>query len=301
MVVPCSAFLCYGENMNNITDVVPDELRQWIINSLRCGSLRGDMINRLVAGGHTVDFATKCIDLVMHSGEYPTKQADDAPYQYDESRIPRKVQIHLTDRTLRMLFRSTAPEVVFADNFLSHEECDELIAMAGPLTRSVIIDDISGDRVHINGRTSTGTFFDHTDNPLIEKIERRIAEFTNWPKENCEAIQVLHYGLGCEYVNHYDFFPKNSTVDKINNAKGGVRVATIIMYLNDVEDGGDTDFPIPGFSITPKKGAVLYFSYTNSIGQSDKATLHAGKPVTQGEKWIAVTWQRQYSLDQVVI
>jgi prolyl 4-hydroxylase len=287
--------------MSDLSDAVPKKLKEWIVSSLRCGALRIDMINRLVASGQDADYAAKCIDLVMHSGAYPTRQANDAPYQYEESRILRKLQIRLSDRTLRMLFRSVTPDVVFAENFLSSDECDELIELAGPLSPSILIDGVSGDRVHAAGRTSTGTYFEHAANPLIDTIERRIAEFTNWPRENSEPIQTLHYGTGDEYVDHYDFFPKNTTVDRINNAKGGARVSTVIMYLNDVEDGGETCFPIPGFSIIPKKGAVLYFSYTNSIGQSDKSTLHAGRPVCQGEKWIAVTWQRQHSLDTVVI
>jgi len=55
----------------------------------------------------------------------------------------------------------------------------------------------------------------------------------------------------------------------------------------------DGIFPDIGLSVTPKKGAVVYFEYCNSQNQVDRLTLHAGKPVVAGEKWIATKWMRQ--------
>lgn len=56
--------------------------------------------------------------------------------------------------------------------------------------------------------------------------------------ENGEDIQVLRYEHGQKYDPHYDFF-----LDKVNSAKGGHRIATVLMYLSDVEKGGETVFP----------------------------------------------------------
>lgn len=56
--------------------------------------------------------------------------------------------------------------------------------------------------------------------------------------ENGEDIQVLRYEPGQKYDPHYDYF-----VDKVNAARGGHRVATVLMYLTDVEKGGETVFP----------------------------------------------------------
>ena len=50
--------------------------------------------------------------------------------------------------------------------------------------------------------------------------------------------------------------------------------------------GGETVFPVAGLSVTPRRGNAVYFEYTNSHMQVDQKSLHAGAPVTQGEKWV---------------
>jgi prolyl 4-hydroxylase len=74
---------------------------------------------------------------------------------------------------------------------------------------------------------------------------------------------------------------------------GGQRVSTMVMYLNEVEEGGTTIFPEIGLEVVPKKGSAVYFEYTNSQNQLDRLTLHGGSPVTRGEKWIVTKWMRQ--------
>lgn len=56
--------------------------------------------------------------------------------------------------------------------------------------------------------------------------------------ENGEATQVLRYGPGQKYEGHYDYF-----FDRVHNQRGGHRYATVLMYLNNVEEGGETVFP----------------------------------------------------------
>jgi len=51
-------------------------------------------------------------------------------------------------------------------------------------------------------------------------------------------MQILHYEHGQKYEPHFDYF-----MDKINQEIGGHRVATVLMYLSDVDKGGETVFP----------------------------------------------------------
>lgn len=49
--------------------------------------------------------------------------------------------------------------------------------------------------------------------------------------------------VGClqaseEYRPHFDYFH-----DTFNTQNGGQRIATMLMYLSDVEEGGETVFP----------------------------------------------------------
>lgn len=62
--------------------------------------------------------------------------------------------------------------------------------------------------------------------------------------ENGEDIQVLRYEPGQKYDPHYDYF-----ADKVNIARGGHRIVTVLMYLSDVEKGGETVFPSAEVSI----------------------------------------------------
>lgn len=51
-------------------------------------------------------------------------------------------------------------------------------------------------------------------------------------------MQILHYEHGEKYEPHFDYFH-----DKANQELGGHRIATVLMYLSNVEKGGETIFP----------------------------------------------------------
>ena len=60
------------------------------------------------------------------------------------------------------------------------------------------------------------------------------------PEENGEGMQVLHYVNGQKYEPHHDYFHDTVNPQKSN---GGQRVATMLMYLTTVAEGGETVFP----------------------------------------------------------
>lgn len=77
----------------------------------------------------------------------------------------------------------------------------------------------------------------------------------------------------------------------------GSRILTFYIYLNDVEQGGGTNFPHvdplnPDFTILPKKGrAVLWPSVLNMAPETmDDRTLHQALPVEKGVKYGANAW-----------
>lgn len=59
------------------------------------------------------------------------------------------------------------------------------------------------------------------------------------------------------------------------------RYFTVLCYLNDDFDGGQTSFPRLNYSVTPRCGKVLIFPATY---------VHGAEPVTRGEKYILVSW-----------
>lgn len=203
--------------------------------------------------------------------------------------------IDTSDRRVFIGAKVERPVIITFDNLMSHEECDQLIALSqSRMKSSRVVDNETGKEELHPERTSTGTFFNICENEFITTLDRRIAEVMHWPMENGEGIQILNYQPGAEYRAHFDFFPYDLKGSQQHLATGGQRVSTLVMYLNDVEQGGETTFPDVGVSVVPKKGAAVYFEYCNSKGQVDPLTLHAGNPVIKGEKWIATKWMRQH-------
>jgi len=201
--------------------------------------------------------------------------------------------IDTADRGVRILFALNAPRVVLFGGLLSAEECDEMVRLATPkLSRSTVVNAATGAYDVHEARTSRGAHFERGENELVRKIEERIADLTSMPVENGEPIQILHYLPGAEYKPHFDYFdPKLQGNDKVL-AMGGQRIATLIMYLNDVESGGSTIFPDIGLDVLPHKGNAVFFAYSSERGELDSRTLHGGSPVAGGEKWIATKWIR---------
>ena len=195
--------------------------------------------------------------------------------------------IQTEDRNISIIARLEEPLIVILGNVLSDEECDELIALSkNKMQRSKI-----GASREVNEiRTSSGMFFQENENDTITKIEKRISAIMNIPIEHGDGIQILNYTPGQEYKAHFDFF--SPTSKSANNN----RISTLVMYLNDVEQGGETFFPKLNFSVAPKKGMAVYFEYFYTDQHINEQTLHGGAPVITGEKWIATQWMRKQKL-----
>ncbi|XP_039040275.1 probable prolyl 4-hydroxylase 4, partial [Hibiscus syriacus] len=180
---------------------------------------------------------------------------------------------------------SWKPRAFVYEGFLTDLECDHLISLVkSELKRSAVADNVSGESKLSEFRTSSGMFIAKAKDPIVDGIEDKISTWTFLPEENGEGIQVLRYEHGQKYEPHYDYF-----VDKVNIARGGHRIATVLMYLTNVTKGGETVFP-EAEVLKPKRGdALLFFSlYPNAI--PDPSSLHAGCPVIEGEKWSATKW-----------
>lgn len=193
--------------------------------------------------------------------------------------------IKTDDREIRILAKYEAPLVVVLGNVLSDEECDELINHSkDQLQRSKIGEDRAVNQI----RTSSGVFCE--DSETITRIEKRFSQIMNIPIEHGDGLQVLQYTAGQEYQPHYDFFAETSRASANN------RISTLVMYLNDVEEGGETAFPMLNMSVFPNKGMAVYFEYFYSNHELNDFTLHAGTPVIKGEKWVATMWMRRQAL-----
>ena len=156
-------------------------------------------------------------------------------------------------------------------------------------------------------RTSYGTFLNRRMDAVLARIEKKVALFTKIPEENMEDMQVLKYENGEKYGDHWDVFDERT----LNEKDGYQRIATVLMYLSDVELGGETAFPSstawvnpaqawadPPYtkcadkvvSVRPHKGDALLFFSLDPEDKLDTKSLHAGCPVLRGTKWSATKW-----------
>lgn len=270
------------------------EWQQWIHHNLSRGCTVPSLVEMMVQANFDARFAAECIADIQ-TGRNASDTRTEGPYVYEAPRFPMQGNVIATaDRDVHVSIRLDKPVIALLDDVLSLEECDELIRLSRiKLQRSTIVDPATGRETVIAERSSHGTFFHTGENAFITNLENRLATVMNWPAENGEGLQILNYQVGAEYKAHFDFFPPGDPGSAVHLAKGGQRVSTLVIYLNDVEGGGETMFPDVGLSVTPKKGSAVYFEYCNSLGQTDPLSLHCGVPVAAGEKWIATKWMRQ--------
>ncbi|KDR32913.1 preprotein translocase [Caballeronia zhejiangensis] len=269
--------------------------KNWLDENIRRGCSHQSMIDAMVANAFDPNTAHSILSRRIAGEEVDAAAvSSSASYVYGKQMLPQGPVIKANDCRARVLFSSSQPVVALLGDVLTEEECERLIEIGRQsVKQSAVVDPASGAEIIIRERTSQGAFVNGSVDPLVAKIDRRLAELTNIPLENGEDLHLLRYGIGGEYRPHFDYFPEELAGSRHHLQRGGQRIATVILYLNEVELGGETTFPNVGLSVRPQRGSALYFEYGNELGQVDPKTLHAGNPVEQGEKWIATKWIRR--------
>jgi len=202
------------------------------------------------------------------------------------AKIPQKIAENVS-------LWSSDPIIYVVDDFISSDECEAFItATKHQLQRATVIG--LDQEQELEGRTNSFAWLAHDANDLIHEASKRLSILTHVPIRNAEMFQVVHYKGGEEYKPHFDSFDSSTELGKKHWEPGGQRMITALIYLNDVADGGATYFPELDISIEPKKGNVLVFH--NTIPETTSIhprSLHAGMPVSSGEKWAANLWFRE--------
>ncbi len=189
-----------------------------------------------------------------------------------------------------------SPLVQASEGLLRGELCDWLIARARPrIAPATVNDPRSGVAERVDAvRTNSQAVFpvDQLDLVLLIVRERMVVA-SGFSQNGFEPPMVLHYAVGEQYRPHFDFFDVRIAGQAETVARGGQRVATFLVYLNDDFDGGETDFPRLGIRYRGKKGDALLFHNVDAAGQPDPRTLHAGLAPVRGEKWLFSQWIRR--------
>ncbi|KAH0467367.1 hypothetical protein IEQ34_004605 [Dendrobium chrysotoxum] len=206
------------------------------------------------------------------------------------------------------------PRVFLYEGFISDEECDHLLSLAnGKLDKPLATDNSTGvgstvDVVSLNN----GFELARGQDEIISRIEERISAWTFLPDENGEGMQIFHYRTneGSEPLYH-------GNQDNLENVIGGPRIATILIFLSNVSQGGEIIFPkskvkdsnskngkemmsecaSSGFAVKHVKSNALLIFNLHPNATVDERSLHGGCSVLEGEKWSAIKWIHVRAVD----
>jgi len=175
------------------------------------------------------------------------------------------------------------PRIFRVEGFLTEEECEHLINTAKDRLRPC--SEISAG---VN-RTGWGLFFRDGEekHEIVQNILQKMRIYVPITHES-EVMQVMRYYPGEETSPHFDYFNPLTPNGAMKIGIYGQRVATILMYLNEVEEGGATIFTELGLKVLPKKGDALVFYNCKPNGEVDPLSMHQGEMVAKGCKWIAI-------------
>lgn len=235
----------------------------------------------------------------------PRRLQPSQPRLLSEYRVPEPVM----NMTLKVL--SCAPRVYEIADFLSPLEVRHILQLAGQedLKKSTT-GDPKVKQEFSKTRTSKNSWIERERSPIVDAIYRRAAdvmrideallrhrvdgERPDFPAHQslAELLQLVHYDVGQEYTAHHDF-----AYPPLDDTYQQSRFATLLLYLNEGMEGGETTFPrwsnaetFEQLKVVPKIGkAVLFYSILPD-GNMDDLSQHEARKLRLGEKWLINLW-----------
>ena len=195
---------------------------------------------------------------------------------------------------------NNTPSIVVEDSVLSPDLCDYLMQLAESKGLADNLINRDGKYIQDEIRTSKGTFFNHGDNKILDGVIEAFCGMCGLSPARLEPVSIQRYQPGQEYKPHYDAFLPDEMGEMPKSAKieeAGNRPVTMIAYLNDVQDGGGTVFPVLGLAVQAKQGRVVMFGNLDENKLPHPASLHMGLPPENGDKWIITFWFREKDME----
>uniref|UniRef100_A0A1A9WN34 procollagen-proline 4-dioxygenase n=1 Tax=Glossina brevipalpis TaxID=37001 RepID=A0A1A9WN34_9MUSC len=191
---------------------------------------------------------------------------------------------------MKMELISLDPYMVLYHEALTDNEIIQLKEMAIPhLERAKVFDGKTNREIIAKDRTSQ-IFLVPEVGEINVRLHYRVIDMTGLSMVNSEVFQILNYGIGGQNAPHFDSFNVSMTHEHVNGI--GDRIASVLFYMSDVEEGGATVFPRIQKAIRPQKATALFWYNLNNEIETDPNTLHGGCPVLIGSKWVITKWIR---------
>ena len=211
------------------------------------------------------------------------------------------MKIELGNFEIEMIYHD--PVIFTVEGILSDAECEHFKKLASKDMKRSLVSGMDGTKKRRGlldkRRTSSDSWINHSVDNITLSVGKRISELVQIPLSHAEAFQVLHYSDNQEYQAHFDTFDPTNKEYAYYLENGGQRIITVIAYLNDVEEGGQTSFPNINKAINPKKGKIVVFDVCyKGTDQPHPDSFHGALPVIKGEKWAFNLWFRKDPLTQ---
>ena len=174
------------------------------------------------------------------------------------------------------------------EDAITDADCEALIEQA---KSKLVKAEVLGVQVD-NYMTAQNTWLNELNDATF-KIKTVVESYTGLPMQHQEQVHIVKYDVGGEYKSHHDFFHENTDYYDAVMERGGQRVYSCLFYLNDDFEGGETYFNKVKYTVKPKKRKLVVWNNLNEDGTPNKNSMHAGLPVTKGEKWICIVWVRE--------
>lgn len=216
------------------------------------------------------------------------RKGDPAPDKAALAAVGKRVRERLALDGSVYRFPVETAEIYAVGDFLSASECDHIIGLIDRVAKPSELLDPQGRSEY---RTSYSGDVEQGDS-VVKMIERRLCDMLGIDIRWGETVQGQRYYEGQEFREHCDWFDPATEYWIGEVPRGGQRSWTAMAYLNDVEEGGDTEFTRIGMGVTPQRGALLLWNNATPEGLPNTYTMHAALPVKRGVKYVVTKWFR---------
>lgn len=205
------------------------------------------------------------------------------------ARVGESVRKRLAADPTVYRFETDKAEIFALGDFMSAQECARVMELIDRVARPSTVYD-QGEEFE-GYRTSWSGDVDGSDS-VIRMVERRLSDLLGIDLAWGEAVQGQRYHPGQEFQAHCDWFHTPADYWQTEVARGGQRSWTAMVYLNAVEEGGETLFPNLGLNFMPRPGWLLLWNNALPDGAPNEDTIHAALPVVRGVKYVITKWFR---------
>lgn len=202
----------------------------------------------------------------------------------------------IPEQAIQLVHPKYKTQIFALHNFFDPKDCDCLIEIIDEVKRPSTVADRKDSNVVNKHRTSSTADLHNYNDPIIAKVNYKLAELLDLDPRLGEGLQGQKYLPGEYYRGHTDFFRPYTPEFKVYTEWMGQRTWTTMVYLNDVEEGGETYFKFMYLKTKPIKGTVLFWNNLYKDGKPNPKTLHEALPPISGNKYVITKWWRSWPL-----